>query len=853
MKSEAQLTPVMRQWKHVKDEHPDKLVLFRMGDFYELFGEDAKKASVILDIVLTTREKKKADPMPMAGIPYHALEVYLTRLIRAGERVVICEQVGDPATSKGPVERKVARVVTPGTVIEEDVVDASERIVLASWYPANEDVGLAWADLSSGEVTVWCSSREEAMERLRALAPSEVIFPEGSPAPDVRASAITPVSPSSFRARDPAGELARRFSLPRGLPGIPAEPGPLGALLALYDYVTEQGRATLKHPACELPGNFLAMDEATRRNLELTANLETGGRDGSLLACLDETRTPMGARLLSEWISSPCARMEEIIKRQVTVSAWMENPESLASYRAILKNFPDLARLTARFSAGIASPRDAGNLRRCLNLLPEITDRCKAIGEEVPALSASVDAALKWAETLNARLEEELPPRVKDGGIFAYGWHEKLDSLKELSDNARKAILTLEAKERERSGIPSLKVRYNKVFGYFLEVSKANVSKVPDYFERRQTLVNAERYVTPELKELESSIFSAVGDRQALEEELWKTLLRDLAEPIPLFREAAAETGRMDVLASFAITAVKRNYTRPRVVEEPVLELTESRHPVLEIDPRHQPFVPNPVSADTRERQITILTGPNMGGKSTWLRQAALITIMAHSGSFVPAASAVVGLTDRLFCRVGAGDSLLRGLSTFMVEMTETAAIMRGASRKSLVILDEVGRGTSTYDGLAIAWAVVEALLGPDGIGCRTLFATHYHELTELGRNMPGVVNRTMGVREYKGSVHFLRTVEEGAADRSYGIHVAKLAGVPDAVVERAAVILDKLEAGREKAGLSAAQSRTPRAGSLFDDDIPCSQIVKLLEKTDTSRVTPLEALLLLDRLKKLV
>ncbi len=854
MRAESSLSPAMRQWHRVKEQHPGEIVLFRMGDFYEMFGDDARLASRVLEIVLTTREKGKADPMPMAGIPYHALDGYLARLIKNGHRVVLCEQMEKPSEAKGPVRREVVRVVTPGTVLEDGVVDASEPVILASWNPGGPTTGLAWADLSSGDVVVWQSSPNEALERLRALSPSEILYPEGTKdAPEAGGATPTPLPPRCFRSRDAAGELARRFSLPRGLPGIPAEEGPLGALLALLGYVRDSGSQTLRIPRYEIPGTFVAMDEATRKNLELTVSLETGGREGTLLEALDGTRTPMGARLLKSWLLSPPSAPDEIKSRHDTVGAWLSLPGTLSSFRNTLKVFPDLARLAARFGAGLASPRDAGNLRSGLAALPGLASFCKEVGEKVTALDSALGPCELWRERLEVRLEENLPPRVGDGGIFAAGWHDELDALRELTDNVRGAILALETKERERSGINSLKVRYNRVFGYFLEVSKANSDKVPEDYERRQTLVNAERYVTPELKKLEFTILSAGAKREALEERLWEALVDELKPLLPLLRDAAAEIARMDLLAAFAQQARERAYVRPVMAEEPVLELEESRHPVLELDPRHQPFVPNPVCLDTGKNQVVILTGPNMGGKSTYLRQAALITVMAHAGAYVPAKRAVVGLTDRIFCRVGAGDSLLRGLSTFMVEMTETAAILKGATERSLVILDEVGRGTSTYDGLAIAWAVVEALLHPKGIGCRTLFATHYHELTELGWTLNGVVNRTMGVREYMGKVHFLRTVEEGAADKSYGIHVAELAGVPEGVVGRARELLDRLEKRREDVGLCSLPPGAPRQPTLFGDagKAERKEIFRALRAADLSHMTPVNALLFLDRLKK--
>jgi len=845
------LTPAMRQWRRVKDQHPDKLVLFRMGDFYELFGEDARTAAEVLEIALTTREKNRADPMPMAGIPYHALESYLGRLLRAGFRVVLCDQVEDPATAKGLVRREVTRVVTPGTALEEGVVEPSQPVLLAAWCPGEEGTGAAWADLSAGEAVVWFSSPAETEDRLRALAPAEVLYPEGREAPPLPA-ALTPLPAEAFFPRDPVEVLARRFGLPAGLPGIPPRKEVLGALHALLDYLDGKGGRILRVPRVEAGGTYVALDEATRRNLELVANLENGGRRGTLLDCLDGTLTPMGARLLRDWLLTPCARLEEIGARQRTVAGWLARPERLRELRGLLRGFPDLGRIAARLGAGIATPRDLGQVREALGRLPSLAAVLEGAGEEAGPLRAAPLEA--WRERLRSGLEESLPPHAREGGIFARGYHPPLDALRDLDENAHAAVAEVERRERERTGIGSLKVRYNKVFGYFLEVSRANLAKVPPDYERRQTLVGAERFVTPELRELEGRILSARAERVELEAKLWEELLRDLEPVLPLLREVSAWVARVDLLGGFASLARERGYTRPEVVEEPVLELEEGRHPVLELDPRHAPFVPNGIRLDTAESQVILLTGPNMGGKSTYLRQAALLALMAHVGSYVPAQRARVGLVDRLFCRAGAGDSLLRGLSTFMVEMTETAAILRNATRRSLVVLDEVGRGTSTYDGLAIAWAVVEALAASaGGVGCRTLFATHYHELTELGKTLPGVKNLTMAVREHEGRVIFLRTVAEGAADRSYGIHVAELAGVPLEVVARAREVLARLETRREAVALEGGASPRPRQAGLFADEDPpeVRSVLQDLLRLDPARLTPLEALLLLDRLRR--
>ncbi len=847
------LTPAMRQWKQFKDLHPDKILLFRMGDFYEMFGEDARVAAEALEIAITTRDRGKEDPMPMCGIPHHALEAYLGRLIRAGHKAALCEQLEDPSQAKGIVRRGVTRVITPGTVLEEGVMEGAETVLLAAWYPSEARAGLAWADLSSGALRVVTGGHEETLDRLRALEPREVLIPEGiSPtALPLDPHLLTPRSPREFKESRAADKLARRLELPAHLPGLPPDPEPLGALLALTGYIEEVGGADLHAPEWEQSDTLLAMDEATRRNLELTVNMETGGRTGTLFEVLNGALTPMGIRLVRDWILTPPAQKGEVLLRQAHVTSWFESPRALDSLRETLRGFPDLARVTARLAAGIASPRDVGALRDSLTRLPKLREICLEVRGEAETFGEEIPLCEEWRERLTQTLLDTLPHHTRDGNLFSPGTDPELDRLRNLSENAHGAILELESREKARTGIGSMKVKYNKVFGYFLEVSKSNLPKVPDDYERRQTLVGNERFVTGELKQLEAEILSAREERERLELRLWNDLLEELRPHVSIFREVASLVARLDALSGLARRALERGYVRPEITEEPRLDIHEGRHPVLESDPRHQPFVPNSTLAEIEGDQLLLITGPNMGGKSTYLRQTALLAIMAHLGSYVPAERAVIGLSDRLFCRVGAGDSLLRGLSTFMVEMTETAAILKNATRRSLVFLDEVGRGTSTYDGLAIAWAVVEALSREKGVGCRTLFATHYHELTQLGTTMDSVKNLTMGVREHAGRVIFLRTVLEGAADRSYGIHVAELAGVPDETVTRARQVLLDLESRRENLAFDPPPPGTPYQPSLFGSDPREEEALRLLREADTSLMTPLEALNLLDTLSK--
>jgi DNA mismatch repair protein MutS len=841
------LTPAMKQWQRFKNEHPDKLILFRMGDFFEIFGQDAVLAAPALEIVLTTRDRDKENPLPMCGVPFHSIEIYLQKLIKNGFKAVIVDQVEDPRKAKGIVKREITRILTPGTLLEESLVEKEERIIIVSYFEEAEESAVAYADLSSGEVRIGAGEKQLVLDILKALNPKELLSIEGSNL-DLTGIYVTPLNDSFYDLRRSADKICSYFSLPSSLPGIPASEAVKRALGALLRYLDEQKSPPLDFPKLEQWNRKLLIDEATRRNLELVANLEDGSKEGTLLKAIDATMTPMAKRLLEEVVISPPCEKEEILKRQEEVNAWLLETQTLKDFRRELLNFPDWARINARFGASIATPRDAGALRDVLLRLPGIIDLVSPIPGP-PSLKAD---KMPLFEELNDYLQKTLvdnpPPHGRDGGVFRKGYSEKLDELKELSGNAHDAIIKLEKREREESGIPSLKIKYNKVFGYFIEITRTHLEKVPDYYERKQTLVNAERYVTKEIRELEVKILSAKEEALALEETFWTELCAKVIGELPLLREAARILAELDLYNSFAWSVLERDYILPEIADEPIIEIEEGKHPVLERDPRHQPFVPNPTLLDDKDNQLIILTGPNMGGKSTYLRQIALLTIMAHIGSGIPAGKAKIGVVDRVFCRVGASDNLRRGLSTFMVEMTESSAILRNATPKSLVLLDEIGRGTSTFDGLAIAWAIAEALLKNIGIGCRTLFATHYHELTDLARKSDGAHNLTMGVREQGGKVYFLRTVEEGAADKSYGIHVSELAGIPKSVVQRAKEVLKELEKRSPKALEQQARSSQP---TLFDRDENLEMVRDKISEIDLDKLTPLEALNLIAELKK--
>lgn len=841
------LTPAMRQWKKFKDEHPDKIVFFRMGDFYEIFGEDALIAAPILEVVLTTRDKDVKDPLPMCGVPYHAIESYLQKLIKAGLKGVIVEQVEDPKKAKGIVKREVTRILTPGTVLEENLVDKEERVLIVSYCCLLNEASVAIADLSKGELKIATGEGEQIRDLIYALNPKELLLKEGE-REDFSKFYITPLSESLFDTKRAIEKIANYFSLPYSLPGIPVSESARKSLGAMLSYLEQQKAPPLDFPTIEDFSGKLLIDEATRRNLELITNLEDGSREGTLLKSIDACQTPMGKRLLSEIILSPYGKGCYIIQVQQEIKEWLADTQNLKSFRKALSNFPDWARINAKFGAKIATPKEALALKEVLIKVDEAIKFSIQIEGKPKEKTLQIPSFENLLKLLKETISDNPPLSTKEGGIFKEGYNEKLDELRELYQNAHRAILKLEAKERERSKIPSLKIKYNKVFGYFIEITKANLEKVPEEYERKQTLVNAERFVTKEIRELETRILSAKEESFALEEQLWLDLLKKVEENLKDLRKGATVVSELDLYSSLAFVTNERGYVIPEIVEETILDIEEGRHPVLEKDPKHQPFVPNSVKLNDKDRQLIVLTGPNMGGKSTYLRQVALLVIMAHIGMGIPANKAKIGVVDRIFCRVGASDNLRRGLSTFMVEMTEASAILRNATKKSLVLLDEIGRGTSTYDGLSLAWAIGEELAKENGIKCRTLFATHYHELTELAKKIEGVHNLTMGVREHGGKVYFLRTVEEGSADKSYGIHVAELAGIPKRVVERAKQILEELE---KKKPQSFELKQKPLQPTLFEKDEKINEILEILKNTDIENTTPIKALTLLEELKE--
>ena len=823
---------MMQQYREAKERHPGMILLFRMGDFFELFHEDAELISRVLGLTLTSRDGS----IPMAGFPVKALDTHLRNLLRSGHRVAVCDQVEDPALAKGLVRREVTRVVTPGTLTEDDLLDPRQSNHLVALAPPlagpRGSVGVAWVELSAGQFYAADIPRERLLDEMARLAPSECLCAEDS----LRAAdaswleqlrAAAPGLSVSGRPDwnfDPTTARAALFahfgvSTLAGF-GFDDEQPCLAAAGALLLYLQETLKANLAHLSRLRPfarDQFLFLDEVTRRGLELTRTLRDGGRDGSLLAVLDRTVTPMGARLLQECILSPLADRPQIEARLDAVGELMGEHALRQDLRAGLGEAYDLQRLTARVSTARASPRDLGSVGRTLRLLPRIKAKVTA---RRSALLRDLEARLELCPDLREALESALvddpPLNAREGGVIRRGYDADLDELHHIASSGKEWIARFQADEITRTGIPSLKVGFNQVFGYYIEITHAHAARVPPDYTRKQTLKNAERYITPDLKEYEEKVLTAEEKIHTREYELFVALRDRVAAQTGRLLQTAEVLAWLDVLAGLAELAAERGYSRPEIADEPILDIAEGKHPVLEQLLPPGTFVPNGVRMGAADGSFILLTGPNMGGKSSYLRQIALLVLMAQMGSFVPAKKARVGLADRIFTRVGASDDLGRGRSTFMVEMTEAANILNNATSRSLVILDEIGRGTSTYDGVSLAWGITEYL--HDNAGCRTLFATHYHELAQLAERLPGLRNYNVLVHEADDGIIFLHKVAAGSADKSYGIHVAQRAGVPAEVLERARQVLAELEALHVETPDRPGRIRRPRViqASLF-------------------------------------
>ncbi|RDV84766.1 DNA mismatch repair protein MutS [Ammonifex thiophilus] len=844
----SNLTPMMQQYLEIKKQYPDAILFFHLGDFYEMFFDDAVRAAPILEVALTSRDAGRLGRVPMCGVPCHSASSYIARLVSHGFKVALCEQLEDPSQAKGLVKRGVTRVITPGTFFEGETTDKTSHSYIAAVAPGSgKTYGLASAEVGTGEFRVTsfagAGAQDKLMDELFRLQPAEVVLPEGSEELKHLVRAAAPAAAVTFWPQELFRDLARAEA---ALEGYEREgEWKTEAVLAagvLAAYLAETQKRELKHLkkiSSYRPEGFMLLDAATRRNLELTRSLADGSRRGTLLEVLDYTLTGMGGRRLRDWIEQPLLDPAAIEERLEAVSYLVEQAVKREEIRARLKKMGDMERLASRLSFGLANARDLLSLKDSLILAGEIKEELSGAKGLLERLRDQLENLDDITSLIAEAIAPDPPATLQEGGLIREGYHPEVDRLRSIRRDAHKYLAELEAKEKERTGIKSLKIGYNRVFGYYIEVTKPNLHLVPPDYQRRQTLVQAERFVTPELKEYEEMILGAEERLYSLEYELFCRVRDQVQAHLDRILRAARAIGQIDALASLAVAAVKGNYVRPRISSSDLIRIKEGRHPVVERALGPGNFVPNDTWLGGTDKRVAIITGPNMGGKSTYMRQVALIVLMAQIGSFVPAAEAEIGVVDRIFTRVGAADNLYGGQSTFMVEMGECRTILTQATSRSLVVMDEVGRGTSTYDGMSIARAIVEYLV--QRIKAKTLFSTHYHELTDLAQ-LPGVFNLTVAVREEEGKVSFLYRVLPGKADKSYGLHVAALAGLPKEVIERAREILEELERRREE-----KPERPCRVVQL--DMFSCGvehPLLAELTRLDLDQITPLQALNLL-------
>ncbi|MEO1525985.1 MAG: DNA mismatch repair protein MutS [Planctomycetota bacterium] len=858
------MTPMMKQYHEAKAACGDALLLFRMGDFYELFLEDAKEAARVLGLTLTSRDKDSANPTAMAGFPHHQLDQYLCKLIQAGYRAAVCEQVEDPKQAKGLVKREITRVVSAGTLTDDGLLDPREANYVAAVVLHTEKgksgtalAGIAWAELSSGRFCAGTFPVSRIEDELARIGPAEVIYREDDAAfsPDTTASWSWTARPAwSFAADSSASTLCKQFSV-GSLEGFgfgendTAAIRAAGAVLTYLQEIQPAGIDHFRSITAHQRSAVLEIDASTRRSLEVTRTLRTASRAGSLVDTIDMTCTSAGSRLLADWIAAPLIDIPAISARHDAIQECIGDNAFRAEIRDTLKQTFDMTRLLARIATSRTGPRDLQQVAQTLAGLPHLKDK----------LAGRAPRRLAWIEThlhecpdlreeLEGALDDECPLNASDGNFIREGYDRELDSLRKLAIGGKQWIAEYQQSKMDETGIPNLKVGYNKVFGFYLEVSNAHKDKIPDDFIRKQTLKNCERYITPELKEYEEKVLAADEKAAAREQLLFHQLRSQTHSHLNVLQDVAVAMAELDVLASLGEIAAQRNWVRPEMTDESVLRIEGGRHPVLDVNMPQGEFVPNDCVHAPESGMILLITGPNMAGKSTYIRQVALITLLAQAGSYVPADSAVVGIADRIFARVGASDELSRGQSTFMVEMVETARILNTATPRSLVILDEIGRGTSTYDGLSLAWAITEHL--HEQVGCRTLFATHYHELTQLEESLPRVTNLNVAVKEWNDEVVFLHRIVAGGADKSYGIHVARLAGVPAMVNERAKDVLAQLEADHRDAldrpTIAPPAGHSPSDGGAYQltlfgfADHP---VLGQIQDLDLDGMTPLDAL----------
>lgn len=860
----ADLTPMKSQYKQIKSQYSDCLLFFRLGDFYEMFDEDAKIASKELDLALTTRDRGVADPeqrTPMCGVPYHSCQTYIARLIAKGYKVAICEQLEDPATAKGLVKRDVIRIITPGTVTDASMLEEGKSNYLAAVYYDGGKCGAAFCDISTGEFCVAAYSGDvvsHVINELGRFKPREVIMNKAAAEiesiPEFarkKLGAMLEMGGDDYEYTDCAQRVCKQFNLKgiaeAGLDDAPEAVCAAGALLRYISETQKTDMAHIRHIDLFTGGRYMELDWTARRSLELTESLRTGEKRGSLLWVLDKTKTPMGGRLMRAWIERPLLSPVAIRRRLSAVNELYQNNVARGELIEAMRGMGDMQRLIGRIVYGTANARDLIVLRDCAAVLPKIVELLKPFNSALLRSIADLDTLENIHMRISWAICDDPPFSVREGGMLKPGYSEQVDKLRKLRDNGAQAIADMEAAERQRTGIKKLKIGYNKVFGYYIDVPRSALDQVPDNYIRKQTLVSNERYFTSELKELETSLLTASDKIKQLEYDFFMDLCHTIAEQVDAVQQTSDAIAQLDVLCSLAEVAVRNDYCMPEVDDSGEIVIREGRHPVVEQTLSDVAFVPNDTLLNTEGDRVAIVTGPNMAGKSTYMRQTALIALMAQIGSFVPAKSAVIGVVDRVFTRIGASDDLASGRSTFMVEMSEVAQILSHATKKSLLILDEIGRGTSTYDGMAIARAVLEYCADKKRLGAKTMFATHYHELSALEGSVDGVKNYSLKAKKQGDGLVFLRRIVPGPADDSYGIEVAKLAGVPDKVVSSAKTYLKQLETD----AAAPKVEKRERDDQISISDAGADEVRRELLATDIDSLTPLEALNLLSELKK--
>ena len=864
-KPTTELTPMQRQYNEIKERNKDCILFFRLGDFYEMFNEDAKVAAKELDLTLTTRDrgKPKDEQTPMCGVPYHSVDSYIARLVQKGYKVAICEQMQDPATTKGLVERDITRIVTPGTVTESCMLDESKNNYIACVYGEGGKFGLAFCDVSTGAffVTV-CADAPSAASELGRFSPSEVIRGGSCVDDEVLSDAlfrrlsccVDEGKPEQFDLTASEELLERHFGSPLsqlGITGLPAAIIAAGTLLQTLLTLQKNDLAHIRELQYYTTGRFMELDMDARRNLELTETMRSKEKKGTLLWVLDKTHTAMGGRLIRSWLEKPLLDPIEIGRRQGAVEELVNAPICRGELIEALKDVTDLERVMTRIVTGTVNCRDLLGLARGLRALPLVKAQlCQTESALLRKLEQAIDPLTDCADRIEQTIVDDPPLTVREGGMIRPGANADADRLRDIMQGGSGTILAIEAAEREKTGIRTLKVSYNRVFGYYIEVSKSFMDQVPAHYVRKQTLANCERYITQELKELEDQVLTAKDRLTALEYQIFTELREHLAAQAARVQLSAAAVAAADALCSLATVAIQRNYCRPEITLSNEISITDGRHPVVEVMLKDTLFVPNDTRLGSADDQVSIITGPNMAGKSTYMRQVALIVLMAQMGSFVPAKAAKIGLVDRVFTRIGASDDLASGQSTFMVEMSEVASILKYATSRGLLILDEIGRGTSTYDGMAIARAVLEYAASPRKLGAKTLFATHYHELSTIEQELPNVKNYNIAVKKRGDQMIFLRKIVPGAADDSYGVEVAKLAGLPNAVVARAREILAELESQNGVQHVIVNEEPEDQISML---DLRSQQVCAALSAITVETLTPIEAMNELYKLKKML